>query len=100
MKYIYVRWVHTIETEPIRLYSELDDELWERRKVEIYANGTCSYASKEEHLGTARLSEEPLPPIEEIALDPQFQPSEISKTEFEKLWRSVHDQKETFLAPR
>jgi len=32
------------------------------------------------------LSEKPIPPISEIASDPQFEPREITKEDFEEVW--------------
>ncbi|AVR97440.1 DUF6881 domain-containing protein [Pseudoduganella armeniaca] len=92
MKYICVKWKHLDKDEPVLLYSELDDELWERRKVEVYSDGKSDYADSQRQAGNARLSEEPLPPMEQIALDPQFEPFEISKEEFEQIWDSVYAQ--------
>jgi hypothetical protein len=34
MKYLKVVWVHDLPGEPVLLYSEVDDEGWEIRKVE------------------------------------------------------------------
>lgn len=89
MKYICVKWNHLFTEEPSLLYSELDDNRWEHRKVEIYADGRRDYASKYERRGNADLSEEPLPPLAEIAMDPQFEPVEISQAEFENIWTAA-----------
>jgi hypothetical protein len=86
MKYIKVRWIHSLPDEPIWLYSELNDDWWEVRKVEVFADGTKGYANHSEALGTTKLSIEPLPAIEEIASDPQFVPTEITRQEFEDVW--------------
>jgi hypothetical protein len=86
MKYIRVKWIHSFSREPVLMYSELDDNLWEHRKVEIFANRRRDYVSKFGVKGDSRLSKEPLPSLNKIALDPQFEPVEISKEEFEKIW--------------
>lgn len=86
MKYILVKWLHHFDNEPILLYSELDDSRFEIRKVEIFPNGKIGYASKFEEFGPARLGTEPVPPISEIAKDPEFDPKEITQDEFEKVW--------------
>jgi hypothetical protein len=88
MKYICVKWIHSIPSEPVLLYSELDSDGWEVRKVEVWADGTKGYASETESSGSTKLSEEPLPSLDEIASDPQFQPTEITNEEFEALWGS------------
>ncbi len=38
--------------------------------------------------GSTRLGEEPIPPLSEIASDPQFEPIEITKEEFEEIWNN------------
>lgn len=86
MKYILVIWMHHFENEPILLYSELDDSRFETRKVEIFRDGKKGYASENEEFGSTRLGSEPVPPITEIAMDSEFDPKEITREEFEKVW--------------
>ncbi|WP_246797477.1 DUF6881 domain-containing protein [Burkholderia perseverans] len=91
MKYIKVKWLHSLDDEPVFMYSELDDARWEVRKVEVFADGRRGFASPLESVGGSGLSKEPLPLIEEIALDPQFEPVEIAEAEFEKIWLDAHN---------
>jgi hypothetical protein len=91
MNYIRVKWLHSFEDEPVFMYSELDDERWEIRKVEIFADGRRGFASAFESAGGSGLSKEPLPSIEEIASDQQFEPVAITKDEFESVWAEVHN---------
>ncbi|ANY84031.1 hypothetical protein BB934_37860 (plasmid) [Microvirga ossetica] len=86
MKYIKVRWLHTSPDSPVLLYSELNDELWEVRKVEVYADGRVDFADREEQSGSTRLGIEPLPTLEEIAADPEFELTVISAEEFDSAW--------------
>jgi len=86
MNYIKVNWIHSFPNEPTLLYSELDNDRWEKRKVEIFADGHCGYASLSESERSTRLGEEPIPSLTQIASDPQFKPIEIPKEEFEKVW--------------
>ncbi len=86
MKYIMVRWVHSHPDEPIWIFSEVTDDLWELRKVEIYVDGTKGYADQIEETGTTQLGVEPWPPLDQIAADPEFQLKEISCQEFESVW--------------
>ena len=44
MRYISVEWLHKFENEPVRLLSELDDEGFEIRKVEIFSDGSMGFA--------------------------------------------------------
>src|SRR5690349_18580132 len=86
MNYIKVRWRHTHRDEPVWLYSEIDDERRETRTVEVFADGRRQYASRTESEGGARLGEVPIPPLSRISDDPQFQPAEIAREEFEEVW--------------
>jgi len=60
----------------------------ERRsgKVEIWLSGQIGYASDAEEVGGTRLGELPVPPLNEINLDPQFQAEAITKADFEQCW--------------
>jgi hypothetical protein len=86
MEYLKVEWAYDINDEPSVLYSELDHNRNEWRKIEIYKNGSTGYTDgNAEYLGT-RLSTGPLPTLQEIAADPEFLPRVISRTEFEQAW--------------
>jgi hypothetical protein len=84
MKCIKVKW-SSVGT-PVLLYSELNPELWEVRKVEAYADGRMDFADREERSGSTKLGIEPLPPLEQIAADPEFEPAIISAEEFGSVW--------------
>ena len=86
MNYFKVKWKHSFPDEPVWIYSEVDENRWELRKIEIFSNGRIGYASPTESTGETRLAEEPIPPLIKISNDPQFEPSEISKSEFEEIW--------------
>ena len=47
MKYIRLYWTHDRRDMPVWLISELDDENWETRKVEIWRGGAKGYADRE-----------------------------------------------------
>lgn len=89
MKYIKVRWVHNLPNAPVVLYSELNPERWEIRKVEVYADGRADCADAEVQTGSTNLGIEPLPAPEEIAADPQFIPLELSAEEFQFVWEKA-----------
>lgn len=86
MTYLKVKWKHLFTDEPIWLYSELDTKRWELRKIEVFPDGTLGYACLHETTQSTRLSVEPIPPLSKIAADPQFEPAEITKEEFESIW--------------
>lgn len=85
MNYIKVEWIHN-DDDPVLLYSELDDERWEVRKVEVYRDGHADYASATSSTGNTGLGLEPVPTLAEIGDDPEFVPHEIDAIEFEEIW--------------
>ncbi len=87
--YIRVNWIHTYPDEPIEIYSEFDEDRWETRKIEIFRDGTASYASSTENNGTSMLAKVPISSLKEINSDPQFQAVEITREEFQLLWVRV-----------
>jgi hypothetical protein len=86
MTYLKVTWSTARAHQPVLIYSELDPERWELRKVEIFRDGRVLYADSEIECGGRGLSTEPLPSLEQIAADPVFEPEVISRAEFEKIW--------------
>ena len=86
MRYIRVFWRHEHPDEPVELLSEVDDARWEVRKVERFRDGTVGWAIEDDSVGTTQLGLDPMPPLAEIANDPQFQAGEITRAEFELAW--------------
>jgi hypothetical protein len=86
MTYLRVAWLHDHADEPVEMYSELDDERWETRSVDVFRDGRLGFANAEVEFGGTGLGETPIPPIEEIAADPQFVPTVITAAEFEAIW--------------
>jgi Domain of unknown function (DUF6881) len=84
-----VVWNHGSPDDPVVLYHELDSDLWELRKVEVYADGRMDLADPARQTGTTWLSDQPLTPLEEIQAQPEFQPEAISATEFEAIWNAA-----------
>jgi hypothetical protein len=89
MEYVKVRWIHQVPEDPLLLLSELDDNRYEVRKVEVYADGRMGYADQQtSHFG-AMLGEVPTPTIAELSADPKFEGQNITAEEFESVWRSA-----------
>jgi hypothetical protein len=91
MQYISVHWYHAFPDEPVRFLLELDERRWERRRVEVFSDG--HFESADENTESAAIEIVPVPPLEEIAFDPQFDPVEITQEEFEKVWKIATDSK-------
>ena len=86
--YIHVRWLHEFDDEPVELWSELDGERFETRRLEIFRDGSIGFASATEATDRTWLGEIAVPPIDEISQNPQFVAQEISKEEFERRWNA------------
>ncbi len=88
MKYIRVKWNHTNSDEPIWIFSELEDDGKEIRKLECFMNGFCDFAQPNAHSGTTKLHTTLLPDFSVLGRDPEFIPTEITQQEFEDVWKS------------
>jgi hypothetical protein len=87
MKYIRLKWNHTNPDEPVWLFSEVDLDGKEVRKIECFRNGFCDVATATASSGSAALMTLPLPDLSLLARrDPEFEPLEITKEEFEEVW--------------
>jgi hypothetical protein len=90
MTYLRVRWLHTNSDYPVLLFSELDSERREIRKVEIFADESKGFACDSEQSRDTMLSIEPLPLDEEIAANPEFIVEPLTKRDFEEIWQGRH----------
>lgn len=90
--YIAVKWLHSFIDEPVLLLSELDEQCWEVRKIEVFRDGTATFADATHETETTTLGQLPVPPLAEIASDPEFVSREITLAEFEVWWRAVVEE--------
>lgn len=86
MTYLRVAWRHQHRDEPVVLYSELDGNRFEVRKVEVFRDGRLGYADADRSSSGTNLGLVATPSLEEIAQDPQFEPVQIEPAEFEAMW--------------
>ncbi len=86
MRWQRVIWHHDLAEEPTVLYSEVDDDGFELRKVDEYRDGRLDLADEVMQTGTTQLADQLMPSIEEIAAQEEFEPREISRDEFEAAW--------------
>jgi len=87
MRYQRVAWLHDFSDEPVVIYSELDADGWEHRKVDEFRDGRLTWANKESDLqAETLLSESQVPSLDEINADPQFAGVPMSPDLFEEVW--------------
>lgn len=72
--------------EPVDIYSEVGDDGYEVRKVEVFRDGRLQYADERREAGGTALSEAPVGSVAEIAAQEGFRPHVISEQEFEEMW--------------
>lgn len=86
MRYQRVRWYQGSREHPVLLYSEIDDDGWEVRRVDEYTSGHRDVASANIETGHTFLAEDRVPSLDEINEDPQFEGVTITAQEFEAVW--------------
>lgn len=84
--WLKVEWTHTHNDEPYRIYSEIDSDRFEVRKVECFLGGAVGLASRSVERGSTRLGSTPIPDVSEINADAQFNAVEISEEAFNAIW--------------
>jgi hypothetical protein len=88
--YLKLIWHHDLDDEPVWFYSELDNERYETRKVEVFRDGRRFFADAQSSTGNTMLGEIPAPSLEELAEDGEFTPSLMGRDEFEAEWQAAH----------
>lgn len=87
MRYIDVEWKHESKEEPVRLVSEIGDDEFETRKLELFPNGNVGYASSAFSSEKTGLGMAPVPSLKEINEQKEFIGKSISANQFETLWQ-------------
>lgn len=80
-----VQWRHDGNDDPVVLWAHVVDG-WEVRKVDEFADGHLVRADAEHESGATRLSEVPMPGVQEIGRDPQFVVEVLDASTFERVW--------------
>ena len=80
MLYVRIRWIQPEpHDEPVEFYYEIGENGWALRGVEVFAGGSLNAIGH-------GLKEAPIPSLDDLNLDSQFQGMEISRNEFEVIW--------------
>lgn len=89
---MYIRWILAQADEAQEHFIEIDDDRYEVRAVERFADGRYGWASMEGSSEGTNLGDQPTPDVAEINQDMQFHAKYISRKEFEEAWRRAHEQ--------
>lgn len=88
MRYVKVTWYQDFPDEPVFYFSELGEDGYEIRKVQLFRDGRSGYADEGHETAGVGLSEISFPSVEEISSQAEFDAEEISAEEFERVWVS------------
>lgn len=89
MYHLRVLWDHELWDQPIVIYSEIDDDGWEVRKVEIYRDGRSAFADSVKSTGNTMLSEKKIPYWGSFSDTSTLSREEITAEMFEQAWRNA-----------
>lgn len=85
-RYQRVEWRQEASGYPVVLYSEINDDGIETRKVDEYADGHLDYAGPSGSTGSTLLSEKAMPSLDEINAQAEFRGEPMAEDEFERVW--------------
>jgi hypothetical protein len=92
--YFHGVWIDAPEGEAVDWYDELDASRWSIRCIRKYRDGRLEAFSYDSENWRDVMPEAPIPPVALINLDSQFSAEEISKSEFEDLWKAARSAKQ------
>ncbi len=89
MEYIQLEWFHDVAEDPCIIYSEINGQRYEVRKIAAFKDGTYMKCNEEMINSQIELADVPFPVnLEEINQDKQFYAKYISKEEFQEKWEN------------
>jgi hypothetical protein len=86
--HLKVRWLHEFPDLPVEIYSEIGEDGYEQRKVEIFRDGREHVADASTSTDGTELSDQPVV-FDEIAAPGELEPTRITAAEFESVWRAA-----------
>ncbi|BDU02333.1 hypothetical protein IFM12276_53610 [Nocardia sputorum] len=92
MWYLKAQWHHDFDDEPVELFSEIGDDGFEVRKVEVFRDGHRDWADSDRGTGTTELGQIPVPAPDELSEETEFTALQIDATEFDEVWRHALDE--------
>jgi hypothetical protein len=89
--YLHTEWIHDNNEYPSHIYSELDEDRYETRKIDLWKDGRIAFAFDDIEYGDTFLGTQPMPLIEDInGIDEwgeEMKAHEITFKEFEQVWQ-------------
>ncbi|WP_454194105.1 DUF6881 domain-containing protein [Nocardia sp. Marseille-Q1738] len=86
MWYLKAQWHHDFDDEPVEMFSEIADDGFEVRKVEIFSDGHMDWADAGRGTGTTTISQMPIPTVDAIDAQVEYSAVEVDSREFETIW--------------
>ncbi|MFE3442186.1 DUF6881 domain-containing protein [Nocardia sp. NPDC059180] len=73
-------------TGPVTIFSEIDEDGYENRRVEVFRDGSSDFAGGLMEGETTILNDEPIPTVSEISQRPGVTAIEITLEDFQRAW--------------
>lgn len=97
MDYVLLECIRTDVDEPNQIYSELDEQRMERRRIEFYPTGLC-FAYGGEHGHEEVLSSTPFPEdLRQLEESPECKAHRISASIFQDAWFHAAESPDSFM---
>ena len=97
MTYVWITYHHNEEDEPSEVYSELDENRLEVRKVEFFRN-VLSFSYGEERGNFDALSKEPFPEdLRALNVSGEQEARAISRSFFQEIWNQAQERPDGFM---
>jgi hypothetical protein len=87
--HLKVIWHHDFNEEPVQIFSEIGEDRYAARKVEVFRDGWLDWADESQWSHGTMLGEVPVPPPEEINEQEEFTATVISAEDFEHAWTAA-----------
>ena len=97
MDYVLVEWSHDLEDEPYEIYSELDEDRREVRKVEFFRGGLCfSYGGDRGNFDA--LADVPFPEdLRVVGQNEGMTAKRITRAHFLEVWNQAQERPDGFM---
>lgn len=91
MRYFSSIWIHDNIEDPILFASEVGDDQYEIRKIEIWIDGRVGWADTSNHSANTRLGKAEVPSTNEINQGKEFIAKDITNIDFDRFWEMKNE---------